>query len=367
MKNVVFLNKEIVTRQDLSHNAILAYVGLRMIMSRDMLGVDGDSAIDVVSPVRIAYQLNKSEEIEKSFIDVIKQGIEDLAESHLITIKNIHKEYLMDFTLLNLDTSKDYFIKMEQSEVEAIMSSNEQIRKKVPLLRYFLAIISTFNQSDYMGEMRGKVGGMNMEYIAKQACIDSRRTCIRYNETLEKLHLIYVYRSNDKIKFDNNLKQINNCYSRYKDRDLCIKFATDYENLYGYAHTIIKTKKRKDEADNNRRYAAYYNQICMGTEYPIEIVRQVKKYIHNKNTYLQSEIQNKYTPKRTTPLSYSEREYVEKLKSQLRDEAPIDKLLESLGVTAEQWGEPDPLDESEDLFKEEASDDFENQESNGVA
>lgn len=367
MKNVVFLNKEIVTRQDLSHNAILAYVGLRMIMSRDMLGVDGDSAIDVVSPVRIAYQLNKSEEIEKSFIDVIKQGIEDLAESHLITIKNIYKEYLMDFTLLNLDTSKDYFIKMERSEVEVIMSSNEQTRKKVPLLRYFLAIISTFNQSDYMGEMCGKVGGMNMEYIAKQACIDSRRTCIRYNETLEKLHLIYVYRSNDKIKFDNSLKQINNCYSRYKDRDLCIKFATDYENLYGHAHTIIKTKKRKDEADNNRRYAAYYNQICMGTEYPIEIVRQVKKYIHNKNTYLQSEIDNKYTPKRTTPLSYSEREYVEKLKSQLRDEAPIDKLLESLGATAEQWGEPDPLDESEDLFKEEASDDFENQESNGVA
>ena len=215
-----------------------------------------------------------------------------------------------------------------------------------------------------MGEMRGKVGGMNMEYIARQACIDSRRTCIRYNETLEKLHLIYVYRSNDKIKFDDSLKQINNCYSRYKDRDLCIKFATDYENLYGYAHTIIKTKKRKDEADNNRRYAAYYNQICMGTEYPIEIVRQVKKYIHNKNTYLQSEIDNKYTPKRTIPLSYSEREYVEKLKSQLRDEAPIDKLLES---KENQWGEPDPLDMDEKLVEEDASDDFENQESNGVA
>ena len=87
----------------------------------------------------------------------------------------------------------------------------------------------------------------------------------------------------------------------------------------------------------------------MGTEYPIEIVRQVKKYIHNKNTCLQSEIDNKYTPKRTTPLSYSEREYVEKLKSQFRDEAPIDKLLES---KENQWGEPDPLDESDNLSEE---------------
>ena len=39
-------------------------------------------------------------------------------------------------------------------------------------------------------------------------------------------------------------------------------------------------------------------------------------------------------------------------RSQFRDEAPIDKLLESLGITAEQWGEPDPLDESEDLSEE---------------
>lgn len=47
MKHVVFLNKEIVTSQDLSHNAVLTYVGLRIIMSRDMLGVDGDSAIEL--------------------------------------------------------------------------------------------------------------------------------------------------------------------------------------------------------------------------------------------------------------------------------------------------------------------------------
>lgn len=90
----------------------------------------------------------------------------------------------------------------------------------------------------------------------------------------------------------------------------------------------------------------------MGTEYPIEIVRQVKKYIHNKNTYLQSEIDNKYTSKRITSLSYSEREYVEKLKSQFRDEAPIDKLLESLESKENQWGEPDPLDESDNLSEE---------------
>lgn len=90
----------------------------------------------------------------------------------------------------------------------------------------------------------------------------------------------------------------------------------------------------------------------MGTVYPIEIVRQVKKYIHNKNTYLKSEIDNKYTPSRTTPLSYSEWEYVEKLKSQFRNEAPIDKLMESLESKESQWGESDPLDMDENLVHE---------------
>lgn len=58
---------------------------------------------------------------------------------------------------------------------------------------------------------------------------------------------------------------------------------------------------------------------------------------------MQSEIDNKYTPKRTTPLSYSEREHVKKLRAQLRDEAPIDKLLESLESKENQWGEPDVM------------------------
>lgn len=252
MENAVFLNKKIVTSKDLSHNAVMVYVGLRMIMSRDMLWANGDSVIDSVSLVRIAYQLSKSEEIEKSFLNVIKYGLEELEENHLITMKEIYKEYLIDFTQLHLDTSNNYFITVERFEVQAIMSSNEQTRKKVPLLRYFLAIVSTFNHSDYMEELSGKVGGMSIDYIAKQACINNQMSCIRYNETLEKMHLIYVHRSNDKIKFGDNLKQINNCYSRYEDRDLCIHFATDYENLYGYAHSVVKTKKQKNEADNNR-------------------------------------------------------------------------------------------------------------------
>ena len=43
------------------------------------------------------------------------------------------------------------------------------------------------------------------------------------------------------------------------------------------------------------------------------------------------------------------------MKFQLRDEAPIGKLLESLGVIAEQWGESDPLNMDENLVHEETA------------
>lgn len=350
IKDTVKLSNKIITSKSLSHNAVLAYTGLRMLMLRDSYVRSGLSYDICTSSGAIAYELG-IQEPDKYMFDAIKQGLMELSEKEIIKSTPCVNDYIIDTYNLCLDIKEPY-VKVDTASINLLMDLDEQGRKKIPLLRYFLALISTFNHSDYMGEMSGKVGGMSIDYIAKQACINNQMTCIRYNETLEKLHLIYVYRSNDKIKFDNSLKQINNCYSRYKDKDLCIKFATDYENLYGHAHSVIKTKKQKKEADNNRRYAAYYNQICMGTEYPIEIVRQVKKYIHNKNTYLQSEIDNKYTSKRITPLSYSERKYVEKLKSQLRDEAPIDKLLESLESKENQWGEPDPLDESDNLSEE---------------
>lgn len=58
---------------------------------------------------------------------------------------------------------------------------------------------------------------------------------------------------------------------------------------------------------------------------------------------------------------------MDKLKHQLRDEAPIDKLLESLEAKEGQWGESDPMDISENLSEEVVFDDFENQKSNGAA
>lgn len=280
----------------------------------------------------------------------LKQGIAELAkEDYIRIIKDLKNEYIIDFEKLYLDTEKDYFVKMFVEEIQQILLLEESIKKKMSLLKYFIVICSTFNWSKDMGKYQGKISGMSLEYFADLTGISSK-TCNRYNIILEKNHLLFVYRSNDKMKnFDGTMRQINNCYSRYCDKELCIAYATDYENRYGYEHKIVQTRKNKEEADKNRRLAAIYNRICEGHEYPIEVVREVQKYIRNKNQYLQKLIDEK---KAQSYMAFSEKEWVARLESQLRDESVFlqAKLESDCEFESNIWGEPNPLD----IFIEEA-------------
>ncbi len=198
------------------------------------------------------------------------------------------------------------------------------MKKKISMLKYFVALISTFNWSKAMRNLQGKIGTMSMEYIALQADISSR-TCIRYNETLSKMKLIYIYKSNDKVREDDKLRQIKNCYSRYTDKDVCEKYASNYENWYGVQHKIVLTQKNKEQADYNRRLAAIYNRIYegYGDTYDKSTIKEVQKYVVNKNKAIQREIDAKYNQEYLTD---SDKRWVQKLKEQLRDESVFEQF-----------------------------------------
>lgn len=165
----------------------------------------------------------------------------------------------------------------------------------------------------------------------------SQRTCIRYNEILSELKMIYVYKSNDKERVGDKLKQIKNCYSRYADKDACEEYASNYENWYGSQHIIVRTQKNKEQADNNRRLAQIYNRICdgYGDTYDEETIRKVQKYIVNKNKTLQEEIDSKHAQENMTD---SDRRWVEKLESQIKDESVFEQF--DLLKDDDNWGEP---------------------------
>lgn len=147
--------------------------------------------------------------------------------------------------------------------------------------------------------------------------------------------MIYVYKSNDKIRVSDKLKQIKNCYSRYEHKDFCIMYASNYENFMGCQHNVVYTQK-KQEADNNRRLAQLYNRICegYGDTYDEETIRNEQKNIVNKNKTLQEEIDSNHAQVYMTD---SDRRWVNKLEYQIKDESVFEQF-DFLKVD-DNWGE----------------------------
>lgn len=338
MENL-FLNKDLVTGNSLTVDGVLAYTALRIIIDESIPLYNKTTSVDCVSVNRLAYALVGDMEYEKVLIDSLVRGLTEMASAEYITIRKdlstkASYEYVLDLSAMWLDTDKDKFIIVSPNEVYKIMTCKEVMKKKISMLKYFMALISTFDWS-----LDSKIGHMSQQYIAEQAD-NSTRTCQRYNEILEEMEMIFVYKSNDKVRIGDKLKQIKNCYSRFEDKRICEMYASNYEDMYGTQHKIVASKKNKSQADHNRRLGAIYNQICFGnTDYDEETIKEVYKYIVNKNKALQEDIDAKYAQ---TYLTDSDRNYIEGLEEQKR-EVSIFEQFDFIGEpnnSVDEWGEP---------------------------
>lgn len=338
----LFLNKDLVTGNSLTVDGVLAYTALRIIIDESIPLYNQTNTVDCVSVNRLAYALVGDMDYEKVLTDSLVRGIAELSDGKYITIRKdlstkASYEYVLDLSAMWLDTDKDKFIIVSPNEVYKIMTCKEVMKKKISMLKYFMALVSTFDWS-----LDSKIGHMSQQFIADQAD-NSTRTCQRYNEILEEMKMIYIYKSNDKIRINDKLKQIKNCYSRYEDKGICKQYASNYEDMYGTQHKIVACKKNKVQADINRRLGAIYNQICFGnTDYDEETIKAVYKYVVNKNKALQKDIDSKYAQ---TYMTDSDVAWVEKLESQKRGVSIFDQF-DFIGQSnnfTDHWGEADPM------------------------
>ena len=339
MENL-FLNKDLVTGNSLTVDGVLAYTALRIIIDESIPLYNQTNTVDCVSVNRLAYALVGDMDYEKVLIDSLVRGIAELSGGKWISIRKdlstkASYEYVLDLSAMWLDTDKDKFIIVSPNEVYKIMTCNEVMKKKISMLKYFMALISTFDWA-----LDSKIGHMSQQFIADQAD-NSVRTCQRYNDILEEMEMIFVYKSNDKVRINDKLKQIKNCYSRFADKYACEQYASNYENMYGVEHKIVQSKKNKSQADHNRRLGAIYNQICFNnTDYDKETIKEVYKYITNKNKALQDEIDAKYAQ---TYLTDSDKAYIEGLEAQKRDVSVFEQFdflnVNTQDGNTDDWGE----------------------------
>lgn len=358
--NEVFLRKDVITNSKLSENGVLAYVALKSIMDDSKSMSNQTRCLEYVTVRGMAYMLMGSQDYDKVLLKSLNEGINELVNAEIISIEKdfggkILHEYSLDMSNLYFDGKKSPYIIFHSEDLTKILScESEDMKKKIKLLRYFIIVCGTFDGSKGMknvdnNNLQCKIGHMPQSYIAEEARI-SVDTCQRYNSILEEMKVLYVRKSNDKIRIYDKLKQITNTYSRYKDMELCDFWSYKMEEEYGVLHQIHVTKKNKEQADHNRRLAQIYNRLCAGYEYEKELVKEVYRYIKNKNNELQKQIDKKNDQER---LTYSDERWVAYLESQKRSEDVFEKFDYLKSVEIDQWGEEDKMDNYtvEELFE----------------
>lgn len=329
----IFLKTDLITGNTLTQDGVLAYIALRNLIDESIPLYNRISSIDCISVNRLAYSLIGEMDYEKALTDSLQRGIYELSGGEWISIRkdlstNKSYEFVLDLEKIWLDTEKDKFTVVYTDDIHKIMTCNEKMDKKIRMLKYYVALISTFDWA-----LDGKIGYMSQEYIAGLAD-NSTRTCQRYNDILVDMQMIYVYKSNDKVREDYKLKQIKNCYSRYEDKGICEQYASNYENMYGVEHTIVRTKKKKEQADNNRRLAQIYNRICDGhaDEYDEATIKKVRNYIVNKNKTLYEKYDDAIAK------GYTGEDYLNQIKDEEIFEQ-FDFLTSSPNGEKDDWGE----------------------------
>lgn len=198
IKDTVKLSNKIITGKSLSHNAVLAYTGLRMLMLRDSYVRSGLSYDVCTSSGAIAYELG-IQEPDKYILDAIRQGLMELSEKEIIKSTPYVNGFIIDIHGIYLDIAEPY-AQIDTASINLLMDSDEQGRRKIPLLRYYIVLTSV---GGYSVEVRKK---LTHKYVGSLAQITCEMTCHRYNRLLEDMKFIQKSETTAQCKIAIQLK-----------------------------------------------------------------------------------------------------------------------------------------------------------------
>lgn len=279
---------------NISDEAFAVWCGLRSIMEKD-------EAEYFVTYNRIACTLfNRAP--NRTELNSVKSGFNELINHEYIKIiYSCNKtEHMTDLSALYFD-GKEFFSDITLEEMHQIMNIDGKY-DKYKLLRYFACQVGSFNRSESMGEYKGKIGGMALEYFERLIPIN-KSTVITFNRLLEENHLLFVIRHKDFYQGYNSsgnstVKEIPNTYSRWKDRELAKKFV---EELHGYKYYENMKNVRTNAANQKRSLGQkLYCLITYGTKYDDNTLEELRNYAEEKNDRLKREYNDEldkgYTP-----------------------------------------------------------------------
>lgn len=308
----IFLQNSIISDTSLSDQEIAVYTALRSLYV---------SAQDtqIVSYNIIGYTLYNNK-FSNNALTCIKDAFHSLVDRGLIVIVKQFSTTEFSVDLSKLYFENDYYTIIRLDEVQTIMSIDNRM-DKFKLLRYFITCLRTICHSqgvygDNQSTVQNIAGFMSQKFLCQECNINYQtnfKLIEQYNSVLEENKILYVYRHTRIIRDENGqVKNLNNHYGRYEMKDDIVTFALNYEEYLGIydRNDTVQSKK----SNENRRKAAYYNNICTNMEkclqtYSDDIFIQTFLYIHEKNTIITYQLKD-----------IDNQSYANNLREQLRDE-----------------------------------------------
>ena len=281
----VFLSKDLIDRLDLSDEELLTYISLRIMYNQK----DGQY---YVSPNILYFYCTHQTEVPRKMREWINQGIYELAERGLIKIIKEFgaNNFILDLSKLYIENEdlKEKFIQVEDSEIISIMNNN--ILDNYKMLRYFIYLIGiSFKKGDI------EVANAPMDIISYY-CGMSKKSIIKYNNRLEELKLIYIYKPRTLINVNGNISGVVNIYGRYKYKEELDKFGEENTKIYiqKYGNGVRKISNYGDLTIMSRKYMWFRR----GKAYPIEEIECIYNAMLQVNADLAKKYKNKETYKK---------------------------------------------------------------------
>ena len=228
--------------------------------------------------------MNKSEKRDRTILENIRDGIRSLSYSGIIEIlDNCGDEYVFSNKGLEVDTNKEFFVVVDQEEMQTIFSN---ANKPFNVFGFFTKIVGTINNVKKSYHMSQDQMVSSWGY--------GKETVVSYLNQLEEMKLLYVHRPKKRYK-DGSFQNLNNSYGRYADRKLVIEEASNYmadKDLEDISHNMDRTAiklrynaycKGAKKYQNNPELVEHLRKECIAynkslAKNPIEVLGEDGNY-----------------------------------------------------------------------------------------
>lgn len=220
MKNGFTINYTLITKKNLSADAVTAYVGINM--CRAKLGTRY-----LISIGELYYSLFGVDSFSRKKCAKLEDGIKELKDKGiLVDVEELNFKVLFAEINESVVGSKGFWINVNSYDVINILHIGYQRNRE--LLRYFLLFLALRdNSGELKKKYKTKFVMCNLATIASKTGVNAD-TVTKYNNILEQNEIIYIFRRAIPNEFDPYKK--GNVYCLYKDKEI----TKEYLMMNGY-------------------------------------------------------------------------------------------------------------------------------------